>query len=123
MSTNVLVTYTLTLTLALTVFYGRLREHFSPVHSLQAKIERLNGHIREERFLRLLASYQFADFKTEVATILPQAIHKKGAGEKSFQMRMLASVVEHHSNDVIGFEAAHMMFQKGSDFFDQKKYD
>jgi TolA-binding protein len=123
MSTNVLVTFCLTLTLGITIFYGQLREHFSPVHHLRAEVAHLNQRIREERFQNLLTSYQFADFKTEVATLLPGAIKEKGEGEKSFSQRMLASVVQSHSSDQAGFQRAQIEFEDGSRLFREKKYE
>ncbi len=123
MKTNVLVTFALTWTLAVTLFYSRLREHFSPVHTLQSQIEALQNRVREERFQRLLLSYQFADFRTEVATVLPGAIKKAGPGEKGYPLRTLASVVQEPSNDQLGFQTAHSVFQDGIREYNKGHYE
>ncbi len=122
MSSNVLVTFTLTMTLALTLFYSRLRQHFSPIHELHDQIEALQYRVRQQKFKTLLLSYEFADFKTEVATLLPSAIKKEGFGEKSYPQRMLASVVQDQSNDVLGFQTAQSLFNQASRQFNDKNY-
>lgn len=123
MNTNVFVTFTMAWTLAATLFYSRLRQHFSPVHTLQARIEGLQSKVRHERFERLLLSYQFADFRNEVATLLPGAIKKKGPGEKSYPMRTLASVVQDQQNDSVGFQTADSVFQDGIRAYNNGKFE
>lgn len=111
------------MTLALTLFYSRLRQHFSPVHALDARILALQYHVREERFKRLLLSYQFADFRNEVATLVPAAIKRAGPGEESYPQRMLASVVQDQTNPNLGFQTADAVFDQASRQFDKKHYN
>jgi len=110
-------------TLAASLFYSRLRQHFSPVHVLNSRIVMLQHRVREERFERLLLSYQFADFRNEVATVLPEAIKKKGPGEKGYPLRTLASVTQDQQNDNIGFETADAVFQDGVQAYNSGKFE
>jgi TolA-binding protein len=123
MNTNLFLVTVLTITTAFAGFYVQLREYFNPLKESQAKVAFLQKKIEEERFKHLLTSYDLADFKSYVGTILPEAIQKKGAGEKSYQLRTLASVVQSGSSESISALKGKTLFESGKQNFRLKKYD
>lgn len=122
MNTQFFVAYILILTIGFTSFYAEVREFYTPVKMYQNKISSLELKIKKERFEHLLTSYEFIDFRTHVATLLPEKIKEKGPGEKSYQLRNLASVVQKSENDNISIIRGHRLFEDGKKFFRQKKY-
>jgi len=123
MSTNLFTVFIMTLTMSLTVFYGRLREHFSPLDAYKERVVHLEDRIERERLKRLLTSYEFADFRGYVATLLPEAIRQKGPGEKSYPLRSLASVVQNRWNEKYEITTAREIFEQGKKSFREKKYE
>jgi TolA-binding protein len=124
MNTNVFVVFSLCITLGLSYLYTELREFYSPAKRLSSEVHALEEKIREERFKRLLLSYEFQDFRNEVATVLPKAIRENGGdeAEKTFPMRSLASVVQSRSNENLNIEKARIIFSKAKKYFRDKKY-
>jgi len=123
MNTNVLVVFILTLTLAESYFYACLRDFYSPAKNLRVQVSQLEDKVKSERLKHLVDSYEFAEFRNYVATILPNAIKEKGEGEKSFKLRSLASVVQNGSNEALAIEKAHMAFDTAKKYFREGKFE
>ena len=124
MNTNLFVVYILTLAMGLTFFYAEARKFFSPIKEYQAKVERLEGRVTEERVKHLRTSFAFKDFRTQVAVILPSALEgTRKSYEKSYPIRTLASVVQHSSNEKLNFARATTMFEQGKELFREKSFD
>ncbi len=123
MNTNMFVAYILFLTCALTHFYAEVREYFNPLDQYKEKVTHLEERVQKERFKHLLTSYEFQDFRTHVATLLPEAIQKSGPGEKSYPLRTLASVVQKRVNEGLAITRANEIFESGKKLFREKKYD
>jgi TolA-binding protein len=123
MNTNILVVFILTLTLGMSYLYTSLREFYSPTKDLRHQVAALDEKVKTERFKHLVDSYEFAEFRNYVATILPEAIKEKGDGEKSFQLRSLASVVQNQSNENLAVEQAQMAFDTAKKYFREQKFE
>jgi TolA-binding protein len=123
MNTNLFVVFILSLTCGMTYFYAELREYFNPLDQYKEKVVHLEEKVKEERFRHLLTSYEFQDFRVYVATLLPKAIEEKGPGEKSYQLRGLASVVQKGSNEKLAITRSKVIFEDGKKQFREKNYD
>lgn len=122
MNTNIFVIFCLSVTLGFTYFYAQVREHFSPKDHYAAKIKKLEDVVERERLKHLLTSYEFADFRAHVGTLLPEAIKNKGPGEKSYPLRSLASVVQKSENANLNISRALNLYEESKKLFREKKY-
>jgi TolA-binding protein len=122
MNTNVFVVYILVLTLGVSHFYAEVREFYTPVKEYKQKISHLNKKVKQERFKHMLTTYEFADFRAHVATLLPNAIQESGPGEKSYPLRTLASVTQKTVNENLAVQRAKNLFDEGKRFFRDNKF-
>lgn len=117
MKTHVFLIYILSLSLGLSYFHSKLKEHFSSSDHLEVRIERLNQSLEEERFKHLLTSYEFMDFRQHVATLLPQAIQEVPSQEQNYPLRVLASVVQQPRQEGFLEMRAQNKFEEGRRLF------
>ena len=123
MNTNIFVAFCLMIACAMTYFYSELREHFSPADLYKEQIATLEKKVTTERLKHLITSYESADFRSYVATLLPEAIKQKDSQEKSYQLRGLASVVQKQNNENLTISRAQAVFDEGKKYFRENKYE
>ena len=123
MNSSVFVSYCLFLTLGVTAFYGQAKQYFNRPGPYLERIENLKENIEQEKFRHLLTKHEFEDFRQYTATLLPQAIQKKGKGEKSFLLRSLASVVQKSNSDQLSDFKATEKFEKGRAAFRTQQFE
>ncbi len=123
MKTTVFVSYCLALTTVMTAFYGQARQYFNRPDPYLHRIEKLKESVASEQFKLLMTQAEFEDFRQHVATLLPGVIKQKGPGEKSYQYRNLASVVEKNTSDAVAGMKAKQLFEEGKRYFRAHQYD
>jgi TolA-binding protein len=122
MKTSVFVTFCLGLTTVYAYFFGEAKELFHRPDFYLYEIEGLKNNLNQEKLRHLLTQYEFEDFRAHTASILPNAIIKKGPGEKSFPLRSLASVVQKSGSDEVGTIRAKELYERAKQSFRSKKY-
>lgn len=99
---------------------GYIHQRFTPVESLNKQIAQLKEKNRETQFKEQLAQDQLAEFRSEVAVMLPGAIKSKSA-EEAYPLRQLASVVAH--GGALNIERASSAFEKAKTEFRDKHFE
>lgn len=87
-----------------------------------AQTNELKDQVLREKFKHDLTTNDFLEFRQYVATLLPEAIEKKGQGEASYQLRSLASVVQNQKSESLVEMKARVLFEKGKTLFRDKNY-
>lgn len=88
--TYLFTTFCLVLLVGILQFYSEVEKYFSPEKQLRQKVSSLNQDLERERLKVMVAQRQFADYETQVASMLPLGI--QGGDEQSFRSRSIASV-------------------------------
>ena len=101
-------------------FHGYLREQFAPSKNLQKQIAVLEEEKHRAELRSQLAYDQLAEFKSQVAVILPQA-ELQGPSESNYPLRQLASVVA--SGHPLVIERASSAFEKAKSEFREKHFE
>lgn len=101
-------------------FYGFLRERVSPVQTLEKQVAHLEEKKQAAEFRELLAKAQLNDFKTQVATLLPEAVKTRSV-EEAYPLRDLASVVA--KGEALSIERASSLFEKAKTQFREKNFE
>lgn len=120
MKTSVFLSFSLILTSAIVYFYGEVRYYFNRPDIYLSQIKNLRQEVAREKFRHQLTSYEFAEFRQYVATLLPDAVKTKD--EKNYPLRSLASVVQKGKNESLLAQRAKDLFERGKAEFRDKKY-
>jgi TolA-binding protein len=86
------ISFCFALVIGLLQSYNFFQNYFSPVKEIQAQVKSEKKKVEVQKLLTALAQAQLEDFKSSVATILPNKIN--GTDLQSHQLRSLASVVK-----------------------------
>lgn len=122
MKVSYFLCYVLVLTLGWMHFYASVREVYSGIEDAKVEIAQLKKEIKDLRIARLIDEEHFLEFRQTVATLIPEALKKKGGGEKGYPYRNLASIVT--KNDVEGIRKtiAKTIFETGKQNFRKRNY-
>lgn len=96
--------------------------YYSRPEIFTAQMKELKEQVAREKFKNSLTMNEFMEFRQYVATLLPEAIEKKGPGEASYQLRSLASVVQTEKSESLIEMKARLLFEKGKTLFREKNY-
>ncbi|MCB0385378.1 MAG: tetratricopeptide repeat protein [Bdellovibrionales bacterium] len=97
--------------------YGAFQSHFSEAHIYKEQVEILRQAVEREQLKTLLASEKMAEFRQQVATVLPEFLKTKGKGEKGYPIRQLASVTHSADADKIREHISGVLFERAKDKF------
>lgn len=113
------IIFMLFLALGATQAYTIFKKHFDHKDVFEKKISRLENQLLQEEIKRLVVQNQLSELKTDVAVVLPSALKQAPAGEKSYPLRALASVVSKKEMDHLqvrlskrNFEGAKKLFRE-----------
>lgn len=111
-----------TLMMALVMVYAnyKFHDHFSGVTQYQKQVASLESELDREQFRHLLTQTQLSEFKQHVAVMLPEAIEKKGEGERSYPLRQLASVVGAADYDKVRLAQSNRLYEQATQAFPKK---
>lgn len=115
---SVFVVFCLSLTVLLTTAYTAFVRHFNNGQIYQAKIEKLQHRIDQERLSNTKLSYQLKDFQQTVAQMMPSnKMLQAKLEEKNFasSLRMPASEEK--------LDLSSVVFERGKRYFQEKEFD
>ena len=112
----------MTLTAAWAFSYAKFEKHFADPKLYVSQIHRLEKEVAQERAKQILLHDQILQFRTEVATVLPELLKKNPSGEKGYPMRNLASVTGMGEADQLRARLASMQFEKAKKYFRLKDF-
>ena len=101
-------------------FHGYLREQFAPSKNLRKQIAVLEEEKHRAELRSQLAYDQLAEFKSQVAVILPKA-DLQTPNESNYPLRQLASVVA--AGNPLVIERASSAFEKAKSEFRDKHFE
>lgn len=101
-----------------------MRMEFNGVDELVAKVEHLEDEVDHERLKARLVAHQLAEYQQQVATLIPGAeSSSSGDAKKSYQLRVLASVVTQPDTDKLGLERAASAFERAKREFRAENFE
>lgn len=122
MKLSYFVSLILVLTLLWMNFYARVREAFNGVSEYKTEIARLKTEAEDERVARALDGEHFLEFRQSVATLMPEALRRRGDGEQGYGVRRLASVISRPESTEVRRLVAKTLFETGRDQFQKKEF-
>lgn len=98
----------ITMTFLGLLFLGEVRGKLNTAKEHKELAEFWKKRVAREQLKKLIAMGKFADFKQEVALLVPQVIHEGKAREEKQRLRDLASVIPHEATHSIslGYSAS-----------------
>jgi TolA-binding protein len=122
MNQNLFVSFILALALGFVQLHSSLKTYFNSTDRIASHVEKLEKKISYAQFQTQLVRFQFEEFRNEVGSLLPNAIQKKGKGEKSYPLRRLASVISQHDETKMRLSKARDIFERGKRAFNAEDY-
>ncbi|MCM2282452.1 MAG: tetratricopeptide repeat protein [Bdellovibrionaceae bacterium] len=123
MKKGIFLAHCLILATAFTQVYLYGRYKFSGVEQLRVRVGQLERDVDKERFRAMLAGHELAEYRSHVATLLPEAIERSKGHEEKYRLRTLASVVQAQDSDQLPLERASGLFEKGKTQFRDGSYE
>jgi TolA-binding protein len=120
MKNSLFLVYMLILFSGLLAIYANLQARLSPVDRLETQISRSEESRREAEFRAQLTADRFADFKQQMAALLPDAIKGKDEHD-AYPLRQMASVLT--TSHGFGIEKASGLFELAKQKFRDKKFE
>ena len=104
-------------------FYSAVRHQFNGAIEYKAAAAKAYRQLERERLAWNLEKDQFLDFRQNVATLMPEALKKKGLGVEGYPYRNLASVITRPQSNKIKDLVAKSLFEQGKNHFRKKNFD
>jgi TolA-binding protein len=123
MNTRIIAATCLIMTFSGLLFLSEVRGRLNGAKEHQELAEFWKSRIAREQLKKLIVMGQFADFKQDVALLIPEHVNKEKNDERKNQLRQLASIIPHEKNHEItlGYSAEKFLKQ-GKDFIKAKEY-
>lgn len=99
------------------------RYKFSGVDQLRARVVSLQEEIEQQKFRAELSAYELAEYRSHVATLIPQAVPDAKDDLQNYRLRTLASVVQTPDKDRLPLERGSGTFEKAKASFRQGLFE
>lgn len=123
MNLTVFLVFCQILTLLMVSAFGAFRAHFARDPLLQVQIRMLKKNVATEQLRTQLLLEDLTEFKTYVATHLPEIIKRDGRHEKGYPVRNLASVTTSMPSSRIQEHMSNQQFLKAKSAYQTGDYD
>ncbi len=123
MNNKALIHSCLVMTLLSLLFLSEVRGKLNAAREYKELSEFWKSKVAREQLKKLMVMGQFADFKQEVALLIPEKIKKSEAEEEQNRLRDLASVIPHESRHKIHIgQSAKELLAAGKSLVKNRKY-
>ncbi len=123
MNYKVVVHTSLVMTLLSLLFLSEVRGKLNAAREYKDLSEFWKSKVAKEQIRKLIVMGQFADFKQEVALLIPEKIKKTKVEEEQNRLRDLASVIPHESRHKIQIgQSAQQLLASGKALVKNRQY-
>lgn len=113
----------LTLTFVALLFLAQVKDTLNGVAEYKQRADFWRSKVAREQLKKLIVKGQFADFKQDIALLLPDQIKSRKAENEKQKLRDLASVIPQEKNMEINLSiSAAKMLDKGKTFVKKREY-
>lgn len=113
----------LVMTFAGLLFLSEIRGKLNGLREYKARSQFWKDKVAREQLKKLIVKGQFADFKQDVALLIPDRIEKSKVEEEKKKLRSLASVIPHEGTHEItlGYSASELLAE-GKDLVKKREF-
>lgn len=124
MNKTALMISSMIMTFVCLLFLSEVRRTLNGAKEYKELAEFWKEKVAREQLKKLLVKGQFADFKQDVALLIPEHIKQKKLDEEKQMLRNLASVIPHEGTHEITLgHSANKMLEEGKAFVVKREYD
>lgn len=123
MNRKALIFTSMTMTFASLLFLAEVRDTLNGAEVHQKSAKFWKEKVAREQLKKLIAMGQFADFKQDVALLLPEQIKIQKVEQEKQKLRDLASVIPHEGvHEITLGHSASAMLEKGKNLVRKRDY-